>query len=145
MASASKASTTIRGLDMHSDGLHRWHVKWSGSWDLAFWIVVLILHTWPMWLSEILIHQDREQVKTRTLFFLILCRLHTVWQALLGLKKITVVETLSVLKFRLNPTEICKNWNFLTSYSRKNPIFVFYQSKHVRKLKLHKWYTNFLH
>ena len=34
---------------------------------------------------------------------------HTVWQALPGFKKITVVETLSVLKFRLNPTEICKN------------------------------------
>ena len=34
---------------------------------------------------------------------------HTVWQALLGFKKITVVETLSILKFRLNPTEICKN------------------------------------
>ena len=34
---------------------------------------------------------------------------HTVWQALLGLKKITVVETLSVLKFRPNPTEICKD------------------------------------
>ena len=34
---------------------------------------------------------------------------HTVWEDLLGAKKVSVVETITVVKFMHVPIEICKN------------------------------------
>ena len=51
---------------------------------------------------------------------------HTVWEDSLGLKKVTWVETITVLKYMPEAIKICKNWNVLIGYSRGNSIFVFY-------------------
>ena len=40
---------------------------------------------------------------------------HTVWEASLGSKKVSWVETVTVVKFMQNLNEICQNWNFLMS------------------------------
>ena len=81
----------------------------NGSWSLFICIVLVVLK------SNCGIHNA----------FVLYRPGHTVWEASLGSKKVSWVETVTVVKFTQNLNEIHQNWNVLTSPFWENSIFVF--------------------
>ena len=95
--------------------------------DSCFTVVVLWLNSYP----RIVWFMNRECYLGG-----IIINIHTVWEPLLGQKKCTVVETVTVVKSMQFLIEICKNWNFLMSCSWEISIFVFHLDMGLRKLEL---------